>query len=253
MFYHFKNLVYLNILHTKRGIFQIALFGTGEDSNLESKYLGNHFPANLERNFISCALFEARWQTMQNMKWIQVLNFYTERCVRKKWFWLFTFVDNYDESYCIIVPANNWVHEYHHEHILHFISLCIQLLCEIQSVFCVWKKLTEKIAIFCWERRGWGAREHIFKLFFFHLVQRDPRKRRVKPVQKHLIQVDFGGADDSDDSDFELDKHKKGTVLLIPPNNNNINWFEWFEWKKNGTKYWMIQILHCDIYCMLFD
>lgn len=57
-------------------------------------------------------------------------------------------------------------------------------------------------------------------------MQRDPRKRRVKPVQKHLIQVDFGGADDSDDSDFELDKHKKGTVLLIPPNNNNINWFE---------------------------
>lgn len=42
-------------------------------------------------------------------------------------------------------------------------------------------------------------------------MQRDPRKRRVKPVQKHLIQVDFGGADDSDDSDFELDKHKKGT------------------------------------------
>lgn len=42
------------------------------------------------------------------------------------------------------------------------------------------------------------------------MLQRDPRKRRVKPVQKHLIQVDFGGADDSDDSDFELDKHKKG-------------------------------------------
>lgn len=38
-------------------------------------------------------------------------------------------------------------------------------------------------------------------------VQRDPKKRRVKPVQKHLIQVDFGGADDSDDdSDFEVSK-----------------------------------------------
>lgn len=49
-------------------------------------------------------------------------------------------------------------------------------------------------------------------------MQRDPRKRRVKPVQKHLIQVDFGGADDSDDSDFELDKHKKGTYKQI----NNV-------------------------------
>lgn len=50
-----------------------------------------------------------------------------------------------------------------------------------------------------------------FHNLFQNAVQRDPRKRRVKPVQKHLIQVDFGGADDSDDSDFELDKHKKGT------------------------------------------
>ncbi|XP_064595192.1 PHD finger protein 14-like [Liolophura sinensis] len=39
------------------------------------------------------------------------------------------------------------------------------------------------------------------------MLQRDPKKRRVKPVQKHLIQVDFGGADDSDDdSDFEVSK-----------------------------------------------
>lgn len=188
MFYHFENIVYLNILHTKRGIFQIALFGKVRIRRLgyrflESKYLGSHFPANLDRNFISCALFETRWQTMQNMKWIQVLNFYTERCVRKKWFWLFTFVDNYDESYCIIVPANNWVHEYHHEHILHFISLCIQLLCEIQSVFCVCKKLTEKIAIFCWERRGWGAREHIFMLFFSFSAKR-PKKKKSKTRTK---------------------------------------------------------------------
>lgn len=32
---------------------------------------------------------------------------------------------------------------------------------------------------------------------------RDPRKRKVKPVQKHLMQVNFG-IDDSDDSDFEI-------------------------------------------------
>lgn len=55
----------------------------------------------------------------------------------------------------------------------------------------------------------------IFHNLFQNAVQRDPRKRRVKPVQKHLIQVDFGGADDSDDSDFELDKHKKGTYKQI--------------------------------------
>uniref|UniRef100_K1R6X6 Uncharacterized protein n=1 Tax=Magallana gigas TaxID=29159 RepID=K1R6X6_MAGGI len=47
------------------------------------------------------------------------------------------------------------------------------------------------------------------------MLQRDPRKRRVKPVQKHLIQVDFGGADDSDDSDFELDKHKKARTCIL--------------------------------------
>ena len=46
---------------------------------------------------------------------------------------------------------------------------------------------------------------------FLFSVQRDPRKRRVKPVQKHLIQIDFGGLDDSeDDSDFEVEKHVKG-------------------------------------------
>lgn len=44
------------------------------------------------------------------------------------------------------------------------------------------------------------------------MLQRDPRKRRVKPVQKHLIQIDFGGLDDSDDdSDFEVEKHVKGS------------------------------------------
>ncbi|KAK6182171.1 hypothetical protein SNE40_009912 [Patella caerulea] len=45
---------------------------------------------------------------------------------------------------------------------------------------------------------------------FKAMLQRDPKKRRVKPVQKHMIQVDFGGGDDSDeDSDFDMKKHKK--------------------------------------------
>ncbi|OWF35696.1 PHD finger protein 14 [Mizuhopecten yessoensis] len=44
------------------------------------------------------------------------------------------------------------------------------------------------------------------------MLQRDPKKRRVKPVQRHLIQVDFGGGDDSDDdSDFDVEKHHKGS------------------------------------------
>jgi len=37
------------------------------------------------------------------------------------------------------------------------------------------------------------------------LVQRDPSKRRVKPVEKHLMQIHFGMSDDDDtDSDYEF-------------------------------------------------
>jgi len=37
------------------------------------------------------------------------------------------------------------------------------------------------------------------------LVERDPRKRRVKPVSAHLLQLDFAGLDNSsDDSDFKV-------------------------------------------------
>ncbi|KAL5010827.1 hypothetical protein ScPMuIL_013132 [Solemya velum] len=44
------------------------------------------------------------------------------------------------------------------------------------------------------------------------MLERDPKKRRVKPVQRHLIQTDFGGLDDSeDDSDFDVQKHHKGS------------------------------------------
>jgi hypothetical protein len=39
------------------------------------------------------------------------------------------------------------------------------------------------------------------------MLERDPRKRRIKPVEPHLLQLDFTGLDDSsDDSDFKLDK-----------------------------------------------
>ena len=36
-------------------------------------------------------------------------------------------------------------------------------------------------------------------------MKRDPSKRRVKPVEPHLLQLDFTGiGSSSDDSDFEL-------------------------------------------------
>ena len=37
------------------------------------------------------------------------------------------------------------------------------------------------------------------------LVERDPSKRRVKPVEPHLLQLDFAGVgSSSDDSDFKV-------------------------------------------------
>jgi hypothetical protein len=51
----------------------------------------------------------------------------------------------------------------------------------------------------------------------FFSVQRDPKKRKVKPVEKHLIQVDFGLDDSEDDSDFEVEDHKKGIFLSFTP------------------------------------
>ncbi|CAH1774447.1 unnamed protein product [Owenia fusiformis] len=36
------------------------------------------------------------------------------------------------------------------------------------------------------------------------MLNRDPRKRRVKPVSKHMIQLDFGLEDSSDDSDYQV-------------------------------------------------
>ncbi|KAK3795819.1 hypothetical protein RRG08_052252 [Elysia crispata] len=42
------------------------------------------------------------------------------------------------------------------------------------------------------------------------MLQRDPRKRRVKPVADSLVQINFGGLDDEDseeDSDFDIGQH----------------------------------------------
>lgn len=40
---------------------------------------------------------------------------------------------------------------------------------------------------------------------FLFLDNRDPKKRKVKPVESHLLQWSFGGLDDSDeDSDFDF-------------------------------------------------
>ncbi|XP_070547071.1 PHD finger protein 14-like isoform X2 [Ptychodera flava] len=38
------------------------------------------------------------------------------------------------------------------------------------------------------------------------MLSRDPKKRRIKPVEKHLIQVAFGD-DSEDDSDFDIKEH----------------------------------------------
>ena len=49
---------------------------------------------------------------------------------------------------------------------------------------------------------------------FIQIGCRDPKKRRVKPVQRHLLQLDFGGLSDSeDDSDFEV-PNEKGIVNI---------------------------------------
>lgn len=50
----------------------------------------------------------------------------------------------------------------------------------------------------------------------FIAVERDPKKRRVKPVQKEFLQLDFGGLDDSeDDSDFDVGKCGSGKNINL--------------------------------------
>ncbi|KAK2145970.1 hypothetical protein LSH36_643g01030 [Paralvinella palmiformis] len=47
--------------------------------------------------------------------------------------------------------------------------------------------------------------EEAVSFLYKTMIERDPQKRRVKPVQHHLLQIDFAGLDDSsDDSDFQI-------------------------------------------------
>ncbi|XP_038078646.1 PHD finger protein 14-like [Patiria miniata] len=41
------------------------------------------------------------------------------------------------------------------------------------------------------------------------MYKRDPKKRRVKPVERHLLQLDFGMSDSESDSDFEINEHEE--------------------------------------------
>ena len=49
------------------------------------------------------------------------------------------------------------------------------------------------------------------------VVERDPSKRRVKPVEPHLLQLDFADiGSSSDDSDFKLvSDHDSGSYVLL--------------------------------------
>ncbi|GAB6031984.1 hypothetical protein CHUAL_010362 [Chamberlinius hualienensis] len=51
--------------------------------------------------------------------------------------------------------------------------------------------------------------EETINFLYRTMVERDPKKRRVKPVDSHLLQLNFGELDDSsDDSDFRLEEHE---------------------------------------------
>ena len=49
----------------------------------------------------------------------------------------------------------------------------------------------------------------VLSLLLCPLDKRDPKKRRVKPVERHLIQLDFGLSDSESDSDFEINEHEE--------------------------------------------
>ncbi|XP_071942117.1 PHD finger protein 14-like [Antedon mediterranea] len=54
-----------------------------------------------------------------------------------------------------------------------------------------------------------NAEEEGVGFLFRTMMERDPRKRRVKPVERHLLQLDFGLDDSEDDSDFEVQEKDK--------------------------------------------
>lgn len=44
-------------------------------------------------------------------------------------------------------------------------------------------------------------------LFHLFIVERDPKKRRVKPVETQASLLDFDLGESSDDSDFRIEDH----------------------------------------------
>jgi hypothetical protein len=84
-----------------------------------------------------------------------------------------------------------------------YIYICTSLYQENQHYI---KDHYSKVQLYCGK---------IYNLLYncISTVERDPGKRRVKPVQHHLLQLDFGGLDDSsDDSDYEV-KETKGKFV----------------------------------------
>lgn len=67
-----------------------------------------------------------------------------------------------------------------------------------------------------WRIEAWRSFDEACNYYFSndvfsYLGERDPKKRRVKPVDKHLLQLDFGGLEDSsDDSDYEVADYQDG-------------------------------------------
>ncbi|CAL1526617.1 unnamed protein product [Lymnaea stagnalis] len=68
------------------------------------------------------------------------------------------------------------------------------------------------------------------------MINRDPRKRRVKPVHHSQVQVNFGGLEDSEeDSDFDIIKHSRelGGDPLDGSDNDDIEEYKSCSSKKN--------------------
>lgn len=67
----------------------------------------------------------------------------------------------------------------------------------------------------------------IFVFYVFFVVERDPKKRRVKPLETQASILDFDLEESSDDSDFRIEDHPEGSddsldsngegKLFLPP------------------------------------
>ena len=84
----------------------------------------------------------------------------------------------------------------------------------LPGLFWTWSEIT--LLVFSWH----GS-------FILITGDRDPGKRQVKPVQKHLIQTSFGGDDSDDDSDYQVDANGIFLILItkICPCNRSIQRF----------------------------